>query len=921
MTKPSKRTFSDSAQRRVKTVFAVLLGYITDKKTEDQVDWPDEYTVKIETLTLQDLWYRVDKYINSQSDIELRIKLQEEFPSEEQGQKSKRIIGGIINEYIKKKNLLPCFIDERNDTDKATGNWKFTFKLWHGNRENDYINMNLKAFEQAWQNHPEAQPKRSKPSQTPTPEPATPQPKAEHPNNLNKHRKAQYFVGRDIAAKQLDELITQHQQVAIVAVSGMGGVGKTELALQWATTHLNNYPGGVCWLNVQGENVGIQLLRFAQTFFKVEPPPDWELEEQLTYCWQYWPEGNVLLIFDDVTDYRQQVQPYTPPDNQRFHSLLTTRLQFSRTLPQLSLDILKPLAAWRLLKFYVTEERLRQNPWAACRLCRELGYLPLAIELVGRYLNLHDTSWEDILKRLARKRLEHPAMKDADPLMRYSRGVYEAFLLSWEELDENTQQLGCWLGLFALAPISLSLENIEDDEQKEWFETGLSCLRQCHLIQQINPNTYQLHPLIRQFLQMQLDQRPDKTDIKRSFIQTLIAFAQTIEYELTRQQVAELLPDIPHLQEVAELLITHFNKNELGDLIADNELGDLIADEDLIRPFICLGSFYESQGFYSQAEPWLKLGVEVAKTLGSQHPDFVTSCNNLANLYESQGRYSEAEPLYLEAVAIHRQALSPNHPSLAINLNNLANLYRSQGRYSEAEPLYLEAVAIHRQALSPNHPSLAINLNNLANLYRSQGRYSEAEPLYLEAVDIDRQALSPNHPSLATDLNNLANLYRNQGRYSEAEPLYLEAVAIDRQALSPNHPSLATHLNNLANLYYSQGRYTEAEPLDLEAVAIIRQALPPNHPSLATHLNNLAGLYESQGRYSEAEPLYLEAIAILQNSLGSDHPNTITGRNNLKIFWEEGIKAGIFDMAVLQENPLFRELLAEALESDKSIQP
>ena len=111
-------------------MFAVLLGYITDKKTEDQVDWPDEYTVKIETLTLQDLWYRVDKYINSQSDIELRIKLQEEFPSEEQGQKSKRIIGGIINEYIKKKNLLPCFIDERNDTDKATGNWKFTFKLF-----------------------------------------------------------------------------------------------------------------------------------------------------------------------------------------------------------------------------------------------------------------------------------------------------------------------------------------------------------------------------------------------------------------------------------------------------------------------------------------------------------------------------------------------------------------------------------------------------------------------------------------------------------------------------------------------------------------------------------------------------------------------------------------------------------------------
>ncbi|MDY6806078.1 MAG: tetratricopeptide repeat protein [Cyanobacteriota bacterium] len=267
--------------------------------------------------------------------------------------------------------------------------------------------------------------------------------------------------------------------------------------------------------------------------------------------------------------------------------------------------------------------------------------------------------------------------------------------------------------------------------------------------------------------------------------------------------------------------------------------------------------------------------------------DLADSLGYLAELYSFQGRYREAEPLYLEAAAIHREALPAKHPKLATHLNNLAGFYKSQGRYAEAEPLYLEAVAIDREALPAKHSKLATHLNNLAELYRSQGRYAEAEPLYLEAVAIHTEALPANHPSLATDLNNLALLYESQGRYAEGEPLYLEAVRIDREALGAKHPKLAIHLNNLAELYRSQGRYAEAEPLFLQAVAIHREALPAKHPSLATDLNNLALLYSSQGRYGEAGPLYLEALEICDRALGPEHPNTIKVRENLERFRRE----------------------------------
>ncbi|MHC5731035.1 MAG: tetratricopeptide repeat protein, partial [Nostoc sp.] len=129
----------------------------------------------------------------------------------------------------------------------------------------------------------------------------------------------------------------------------------------------------------------------------------------------------------------------------------------------------------KLLKLLVVDrERLKSEPWVARRICKFLGYLPLALELVGRYLDtMPDLSLDKLLKRLEKKRLEHEAIAKANPLMRYEYGVAEAFALSWEQLDENAQSLGCWLSLYALADIPFSVEAIEDDEKQELNEKAI----------------------------------------------------------------------------------------------------------------------------------------------------------------------------------------------------------------------------------------------------------------------------------------------------------------------------------------------------------------------------------------------------------------------------------------------------------------
>lgn len=92
------------------------------------------------------------------------------------------------------------------------------------------------------------------------------------------------FVGREAELEKLHQQLQTSRQVAIVAVAGMGGVGKTELATQYAKQHLQNYQGGVCWLSAQGIDVRIQILRFVELKFKLIAPDDWELADRLRYC-------------------------------------------------------------------------------------------------------------------------------------------------------------------------------------------------------------------------------------------------------------------------------------------------------------------------------------------------------------------------------------------------------------------------------------------------------------------------------------------------------------------------------------------------------------------------------------------------------------------------------------------------------------
>ena len=683
--------------------------------------------------------------------------------------------------------------------------------------------------------------------------------------------------------KLLHEKLQQSNAVAISAIAGMGGVGKTELATQYARQHEFDYPGGICWLNARDTNLAVEIIQFYQ--FHLDNKRDIPQEmggrlltvvEQAVWCWENWQpsEGLILVIWDDVTDLGSCQELL--PTNNRFRLLITTRLRNinPNIVEEIPLDVLSPEKSLELMTALIGKKCVEREIETAEELCKWLGYLPLGLELIGRYIaDDPDLLLQEVLQSLQQQRLNDEALEDSIKTWTTAqRGVLVAFELSWQNLDAVTQRVAELLSLFAPDVIPWKLVQ-SICERLDWSKTDINKakkqLYKHYLVQRLEEkeSSYKIHPLIRQYFQVKLELISSASELKQAFATEMLSIAQQIPDTLTLSLVdVESVSDtIPHIKEVAENLIA------------------VVEDEGLPWSFRGIARFYKGQGLYALAEPWYKQCLSALKhRLQEEHPSVATSYNNLAALYFSQGRYAESEPLHQKALSLRQRLLGEEHPDVAASYNNLAELYRKQGRFTVAEYLFQKALELRRRLLGEEHSDVAESYNNLALLYRYQRRYREAEPLFQKALELDECLLGEDHPYIAFTYNNLALLYRDQGRYKEAEPLFQKALSTRKRFLGEEHPSVAESYYNLAELYRKQERYTEAEPLFQKALELDQRLLGEEHPDVATSYSGLGLLYRGQGRYAEAEPLLQKALAIYKQKLGMEHPNTITVRNNLE---------------------------------------
>ena len=683
-----------------------------------------------------------------------------------------------------------------------------------------------------------------------------------------------YFTGREEFLHKLSRELSERRPKRYnhrIALYGLGGVGKTQIALEYAYRHESDY-SFVFWISAADQG---QLLSgfvdIAKTTGCVRSEDKPQNVAKSVLKWLRVTEGWLLIIdnLDDITI----ADGYLPATSGAGHTLITTRNKNSDGIPAEGIEVMVMDAAEcvRLLLDRTKLADTAQIQAEARNIVQELGYLPLAIEQAAGYIR-NSQNIEEYLETYKTQRREFLNWRrEGNHLYNYTVGT--AWKMSLRQLQTRfPNSIVLIHHLVFLNPDEILLEFIKSGmqavqrelreiiENKLLLRESLDALESYSLIRVFSGQKIRIHRLVQAVIQDDLDAQIRSrviSDVLRLGLRSFPNISDETQRQLCRRY---------RWQVVACL------ENSIGEKQQLNWLN--LAD--LLVKYLC------RDGFYADSVYWSESTFNIRKqNLGLEHRDTLSSMNNLAVSYRRLGRVKEAAQLHEETLEISRRVLGLEHQETLSSMNNLAVSYRQLGRVKEAALLHEETLEIGRRVLGLEHQETLNSMNNLAVSYCQLSRVKEAALLHEETLEIKRRVLGLEHQETLNSMNNLAESYRQLGRVKEAALLHEETLEIKRRVLGLEHQETLNSMNNLAVSYCQLSRVKEAALLHEETLEIKRRVLGLEHQETLNSMNNLAESYRQLGRVKEAALLHEETLEIKRRVLGLEHQETLSSMNNL----------------------------------------
>jgi tetratricopeptide (TPR) repeat protein len=627
-------------------------------------------------------------------------------------------------------------------------------------------------------------------------------------------RVPEHFIGREDSLAAIETTLKRDEgRLAITALYGLRGVGKTTLAAAYAERHHSDYRA-TWWIRAQTEPtmradlvaLGVRLQWVAAD--EKEEPALATVMERLRH------EGEgILLIFDNATD-SAHLKPYLPFGGSA-RALVTSNAHAWRGVASLVEIRLWPTAIGA--DYLIARTDRAAERVAAEVLSDALGGLPLAHEQAAAYCERLEISLADYRKRFeAAPARMLDSERDAPAEYHDRLTVTKTFALAIDEaakLHPAAEPMIVHAALLAPEPIPLFLwaearekfgEPLASALADDGLDEAVAALRAFALVDResivderdpsITTDTIRLHRLVRQVAQSRREGEA-REEVRRALVEAMAAiypagvFNDPRTWPRARRLDALALIDSDSVLEGAEERMS-----DLLDALGAYKHGALAA--------------------YAQARPLKERALEIReKVLGLEHPDTAKSLNGLALLLWDQGELAGARPLHERALAIREKVLGPEHPDTAMSLNNLALLLQDQGNFAAALPLYKRALAIYEKVRGPVHSDTALSLNNLAHLLQSQGDLTGSRPLYERALEILEKLLGAEHPNTNRARRNLARLLLAEGNPVQALAFGEAALPAHDQTLGPHHPWTKDSACVTADALAALGRDTEAVAL------------------------------------------------------------------------------------------------------------
>ncbi|KAI0544399.1 P-loop containing nucleoside triphosphate hydrolase protein [Xylaria curta] len=713
------------------------------------------------------------------------------------------------------------------------------------------------------------------------------------------------------------------------ALVGLGGVGKSQLAIEYAYRVRDAFKRGnkdiwVFWVHAATRARVEQGFKAIADAVKIrgrnQPNAD---TLQLVYQWLCNEHnGQWLMVLDSADDInvfydvsQDGKQPATAkeetktlrtylPQSSNGSIIITTRnkdLAFRLTgHPSHVIDV-GPMGRADALALLKTKSGSHFDEISGIELVEALGHMPLAIGQAAAYIQQRAPriSVKKYLQEFRQNEQKQFSLLNYDggDLRREPgapNSVITTLQITFEHIRSHRRSATELLSLmsffdcqgiqdYLVQPIfsngnhkykAISNNAPEGNTCKEMFEEDIATLRNYSLISANETgDTFEMHGLVQLSTRKWLDMHKETEKFKMACIGRL---ARTFPPpHFSNWPACRKL--FPHVEQA----VLYYPK--------DKELQHL---EDFERILHCGGWYSHNQGKYAAAERMLEKALAVAKNLlGTEHEETANVMNSLTMNYMRQQRWEDAEQMLKETLEISKAILKPDDPRMLDYMDHLAQVYNNQGRLDVAELEFTQIIEKCERMLGSEHPDTLISTHNLAIVYIDQKRSQKAELLFKEVVEREKKVLGPEHPDTLGSMHGLASSYIDQKRWQKAESLLEKVVERRKKVLGLEHPDTLSSIHELAFVYNSQERWQEAELLLTQVVERRKWVLGPEHPNTLTSMAVLAYARKGLGYTDEAMELTEQCAQARIRVLGREHPDTQDSLSWLQYWCDEKSQA------------------------------
>ena len=731
------------------------------------------------------------------------------------------------------------------------------------------------------------------------------------------------FVGREGFLKTLnDRLSTKTNSVPIAVLCGLGGVGKSQIALEYLWQCKEQSPDlGAFWVHAANPARFLESYKRIAAEYNIPGRDDPNSDVlQIVRNWlEVHPHGPWLMVVDNVDDHSMFFgNPNSVGNTLRDYIPQSSRgsLVFTTRNRDVGLDLLPRRDPIMIASMEIEEaramlgERIRSKSTTGeqLQLIERLTSLPLAIsqaaafmvkrhKSISDYIKLYDES-EGMRIKLLGQRFNHHG-REARQLESVVVTWWISFNLIKSENPRSAQMLSLMCHLDR-QKIPYSLLILEDEDNFD-FEEAIGVLESFSLItlspQDSSCSTHSLVCIAVLAWLSEFENKRDETAVQalkavsnlfpKGFFETwdtcsmLLPHAEAVlRYRLNTADQSTLFARADLLLNVSAYLrkIGVFEKSEIRAKESMDIFTQAFGSEDpkTLSSTANYAMIVGKRGRWEEAHELERKVLSVrVKTLGYRHRDTLESLNALGSSLQWQGRHKEAAQLHRRELDEKQKILNdnPSDPMLVLDVliatNNIARGLASSGNLAEAEQMYRESLARSITAIGLLHPETFITRGQLAAVVRDRGNFEEAEQLYTTLLEDRVLILGESHPDTLITLSNLAILAGKQGNYQQAEETYRRVLEVEATVLGQNHPSTLNSIHNIACSLFQQAKVAEAEAMFKQCLRAQSSALWLHHPDLLLTRRNTAAVLRKQAKFTEANQLDTETL-ILADELGED---------------------------------------------------